>query len=193
MEEERIKEMALQLANEQSSLDSKVQQSIEDNYDKQLATLKDNKALNELTNQITERNIKVKLGKDMFNVMSEEQRLELSAYFLDCEKQKLDYRKKKEKALITEEVRAEIKEKKVEILKKRYGYMYGKDEEFIPSKTYNKIREIANWYNGTSDTFKKIVKGTFKLALYGTIIYLAIKYGYEGLLWLSNNVNINAQ
>ena len=104
------------------------------------------------------------------------------------------YNKKKLNKVILEEVQAEVFNKKVEALKKKYGYLYQKDENgniinFIPSKTYNKYRAFCHWWENTTDGFKKIVKGTLKVLFWSAIVGLVVLVGYKIFDWISS-VNI---
>lgn len=161
-------------------------------YDKNKEQLLANDDFKNLTQQIIERSAKAELTKDMLAILSEEQKNELSAYLLQCEKQKLDYRKKKEKKVVLEEVKAEVAEKKINALKRRYGYLYKLDEngqpkDFIANKFVNKYKELINWWDGTSDGFKKIVKGILKVVLWGGIAALIILLGYRAFKWIAEN------
>ena len=101
---------------------------IQNQYDENKRQLATNEDFKELTQQIVKRSAKAELEKDMLAILSDEQKNELSKYLLDCEKHKLDYRKKKEKKVVLEEVKAEVSAKKINALKKRYGYLYKQDE-----------------------------------------------------------------
>lgn len=164
-------------------------------YEDNKKTLMDKEDFKELTKQITERATKVQLSKDMLAIMSEEQKNAITNYALECQKKQFEYRRKLEKNLICEEVRAEVQNKKIEILKKRYGHLYKKDQngeiiDFIPSKFHNVTKEIANWWNSTSDNFKKIVYATLKLAFWGVVLWLVVKYGYQILKWIAENFKL---
>lgn len=165
---------------------------IQNQYDENKKQLATNEDFKQLTQQIVERSAKAELTKDMLGILTEEQKNELSAYLLQCEKQKLSYRKKKEKKVVLEEVKAEISEKKINALKKRYGYLYKQDEngnpkDFVANKFVNKYKEFINWWDNTTDGFKKIVKGALKLLFWGAIGTLIILLGYRALRWIAEN------
>ena len=168
-----------------------VADTIEKQYEKNRNELATKDDFIGLTEEITERSAKAKLGEDMLAVMSQEHKNALSAYALDCEKKKLEFRTKKEKKLILEDVKADIAQKKIETLKKRYGYMYKDGEEFIPSKSYNRQREIVNWWNGLSDNIKKTIKGVLKVAIWCGIGVLVFVLGRRVMLWIIENVELN--
>ena len=161
-------------------------------YEQEKSTLSKSEDFKKITHEIVERGAKAELAGDMLKILTEEQKNELSAYILECEKQKLNYRKKKEKGIIVEEVKAEISNKKIEALKKRYGYLYEQDENgnpknFIANKLVNKYKEFCNWWEGTSDGFKKIVKGILKVVFWGGLAFLVVMIGYRGIMWIAEN------
>lgn len=165
---------------------------IQNQYDENKRQLATNEDFKELTQQIVKRSAKAELEKDMLAILSDEQKNELSKYLLDCEKHKLDYRKKKEKKVVLEEVKAEVSAKKINALKKRYGYLYKQDEngepiDFVANKFVNKYKEFINWWDGTSDGFKKIVKGILKVIFWGGIACLIVLLGYRAFAWIAEN------
>ena len=80
---------------------------IQTEYDRAKQGLQSNEDFKKLANEIVARSAKAELSKDMLAILSEEQKNELTAYMLECEKGKLAYRKKQEKKVIIEEVKAE--------------------------------------------------------------------------------------
>ncbi len=165
---------------------------IQTEYDRAKQGLKSNEDFKKLTNEIVVRSAKAELSKDMLAILSEEQKNELTAYMLDCEKSKLAYRKKQEKKVIIEEVKAEVSNKKIEALKKRYGYLYPKDDKgevigFVANKSVNKYKEFCNWWDGTTDGFKRIVKGSLKVLLWTGVATLVCILGYRVLRWIADN------
>lgn len=165
---------------------------IQTEYDRAKQGLQTNEDFKKLTNEIVVRSAKAELSKDMLAILTEEQKNELTAYMLECEKGKLAYRKKQEKKVIIEEVRAEVSNKKIEALKKRYGYLYPKDEKgepigFVANKAVNKYKEFCNWWDGTTDGFKRIVKGSLKVLLWAGVSVLVVIVGYRALKWVSDN------
>lgn len=177
------------VANSNSNL---AHNEIQNEYDRAKQGLQNNNDFKNLTNEIVVRSAKAELSKDMLEILSQEQRNELSAYLLECEKAKLSYRKKQEKKVIIEEVKAEVSNKRIEALKKRYGYLYEKDQNgepigFIANKAVNKYKEFCNWWDGTTDGFKRIVKGSLKVLFwvgFGTLICIV---GYRALKWVADN------
>lgn len=165
---------------------------IQTEYDKAKQGLQTNEDFKKLTNEIVVRSAKAELSKDMLAILTEEQKNELTAYMLECEKGKLAYRKKQEKKVIIEEVKAEVSNKKIEALKKRYGYLYPKDEKgepvgFIANKAVNKYKEFCNWWDGTTDGFKRIVKGSMKVLFWVGVSTLVCVLGYRGIKWITDN------
>ena len=195
---EKIVNAVVEKAKEQfnsGEVEQKVLTDVADTIEKQYEKNRNELATKEdfigLTEEITERSAKAKLGEDMLAVMSQEHKNALSAYALDCEKKKLEFRTKKEKKLILEDIKADLVQKKIEILKKKYGYMYKENEPFIPSKSYNRQRELVNWWNGLSINVKKTIKGLFRVAIWGAIAVLGVTIGRRALLWLMENVKFN--
>lgn len=164
-----------------------VKKEISSQYEKNKSELSENEDFKKLTKEIINRSAQANLKNDMLQILTQEQQNELQIYLLENEKSKLSFRKKKEKKIIIEEVKAEISNRKIEALRKRYGYLYGKDEDFVPSKIHNKIKEVVNWWNGTSNNFKKFIKGTLKFCFYGAIAFLIIFLGYRGIKWIVEN------
>ena len=165
--------------------------TIEKQYEKNRNELATKDEFIGLTEEITERSAKAKLGEDMLAVMSQEHKNALSAYALDCEKKKLEFRTKKEKKLILEDVKADIAKKKIETLEKRYGYMYKEDEAFIPSKSYNRQRELVNWWNGLSVNVKRTIKGITRVLFWCGVGVLVFVLGKRGIQWIIENVKFN--
>lgn len=166
---------------------------IQEQYKQHKSELKSNEDFVNLTKEVVARSAKAELQKEILDILSEEQRNELAGYLLECEKQKLEYRKKKERKVIIEDVKSKIAEQKIESLKRRYGYLYKKDAngepiEFVASKAVNKYKEYCNWWLGTSDGFKKIVKGVLRFLLWGAVVFLVATVGYELIMWLVDGV-----
>lgn len=197
MDEKTLQEMDEKLEEAKknaNSITSLVKTEIKNQYDKDKQQLTNSDDFKNLTKEITERTAKAELGKDMLNVLNEEQKNELALYMLQCEKQKISYRKKKEKKVILEDVKADIFNKKVEALKKKYGYLYEKDENgnilnFVPSKSYNRYRAFVNWWDNTSDGFKKITKGILKALFWSLIVGVVAVLGYK-LFMFVNGLNL---
>ena len=170
---------------------SLVHEEIQEQYNESKKALVKTEDFKKLTDEITRRSAEAELGKDMLEILNQEQKNALATYVLECEKKKLDFKQKKEKDIIEEEIKAEVFKKKVEILQKRYGHLYEKDEQgniknFVPSKSYNKYKSFVNWWDNTSDGFKKITKGILKVLLGIGIIALIIILGKAGFKWLIN-------
>lgn len=172
---------------------SSVDEQIKEEYDRQRQQLQKSDDFKNLSKEIIERSAKASLAKDMLEILNQEQKNQLSAYVLELEKEKLNFRRKREKKIVIEEVKSEIANRKIEALKVRYSYLYKENEPFIPNKSYNRQREIANWWNGTSDNFKRIVKGTLKFMFWGTVGALTVYFGYQGIRWLVENTNAVSQ
>lgn len=173
------------------SITGLVHEEIQDQYEESKKALIKSEKFKNLADEITRRSAEAELGKDMLAILSQEQKNALAQYVLECEKKKLDFKQKKEKGLIEEDVKAQVFAKKVEILKNRYGHLYEKDENgniknFVPSKSYNKYKSFVNWWDNTSDGFKKITKGVLRFLLWGGIIALVIIIGKAGFEWLIN-------
>lgn len=177
---------------EQQNYSGLAHDEIQDQYEKNRRELSKNEDFQRISREIVERGAKAELTNDMLQILTTEQKNELSAYILECEKQKLNFRKKKEKGVILEEVKAEVSNKKIEALKKRYGYLYEKDENgepknFIANKMVNKYKEFCNWWDGTTDGFKRVVKGFLKAFIWVGIGSLAVLLGYRFFMWVAEN------
>ena len=176
---------------ETSKVSDLVKAEIENQYAQNTSALTQSEDFKTLTQEIVKRKAQADLSKDMLEVLNEEQKNALAKFVLDCEKEKLEFRKKKEKKIIIEEIKADLFNKKVEALKKKYGYLYKRDENgdligFVPNKMYNKYASFCNWWANTTDGFKKIVKGTLKVVFWVGVAGLAIVIGYNLFEWISN-------
>ena len=160
---------------------------VETQYQKDKEELVNDEKFQETSKNIVTKSAEIKMQEDLLNLLNQKQKNDLAQYALECEKSKLEYRKKKEKDVILADVKAEIANKKIETLWKRYGYMYKDRKDFIPNKSYNRQKEIANWWNGTSDNFKKVVRGTFKFVFWAGFISLAVVLGYRIFMWIVEN------
>lgn len=181
-------------AKEEKPLTSRVNSMVTDELKKRYTESKEtvfsDSEINKIANNIMIRETKSQLEQDMLAILSAEQKNALAKYALDCEKEKLDYQKKKEKNLVKQQVKAEVFNKKVDVLKNKYGYLYKKDENgnllnFIPSKSYNKYKAFCNWWDGTTDGFKKIVKGTLKVMFWVALVGVIGLVGYKLIMWIS--------
>lgn len=196
MDEEKLQELdnKLEEAKKNAQLSNLVKNEINSQYEKDKQEVANSVSFKQLTKEITERSAKAILTEDMIKVLTAEQKNELALHILECQKEQMTYRKKHEKKVILEDVKAEIFNKKVEALKKKYGYLYEKDENgnilnFVPSKSYNKYRAFCNWWENTTDGFKKIVKGTLKVVFWVSVASLVGILLYKGFTWFSN-INI---
>ena len=164
---------------------------IQSSYEKHTKDLMNSDNFNKATRKIVEESAEAELKRDTLGVLDQKQKNELAEYTLECEKQKLEYRKKMEKGLIKEEVKSDIAKKKIETLKNRYGYLYQQDENgepknFVANKFVNQYKEFCNWYKGTGDGFRKFIGTTLKILIWGGIAFLVVTFGFKGLKWLSN-------
>lgn len=194
---EEIKTSLAEMQNEsnQSNTDTNnglLRQTFDKDYETRLGELRESNEYKQQVDEIVKESASVLIQHDKLNILSEKQKNELAEYELECEKQQLAYRKKKEKKLIKEQAKAKIQKQKIEILQTRYGYLYKLDEngkpiDFVSSKFVNKYKEFCNWYSTTSDGFKKIVKGTLKIMFWCGVIFLA----YKGFRWLANSGIMN--
>ena len=174
---------------QQESITNLVHEEIQEQYKSSKKELVKTDEFKKLTDEITRRSAEAELGKDMLDILDQEQKNALAKYVLECKKKTLDFKQKKEKGIIEEDVKAQVFAKKVEILQKRYGHLYEKDENgniknFVPSKSYNKYKSFVNWWDNTSDGFKKITKGILKVMFGIGIIALIFIIGKAGFKWL---------
>ena len=183
--EEQISARKQELATK--SIITDVKGEIDKQYEQEKKALQENVEFANISKEVVQRSAKANLAKDMLDVMTQEHKNELSAYVLKTEKEKLAVKMKLEKQVIKAEIDAEVMERKILALKKRYGYLYKDNENFVASKKYNKFRELENWWSSTSTTFRKVVTGTLKFILWGTLAFLVIYFGYQGVKWLMEN------
>lgn len=189
--QKRFEESKNQMMAPASNMLKLVEQEIDRQYAENNQELAQNSELKEITEEVVKRKAKAVLSRDMLAVLSEEQKNELAKFILDCEKEKLNFRKRKEKKVIIENVKADIFNQKVEALKKKYGYLYKKDENgeivgFVPNKLYNKYAAFVNWWDNTTNDFKKIVKGTLKVVFWAGVVAVVVLVGYHIFDWVSS-------
>lgn len=189
--QQRFEESKNQMMAPASNMLKLVEQEIDKQYAENNQELAQNGELKEITEEVVKRKAKAVLSRDMLAVLNEEQKNELAKFILDCEKEKLNFRKRKEKKVILENVKADIFNQKVEALKKKYGYLYKKDENgeivgFVPNKLYNKYAAFVNWWDNTTGDFKKIVKGTLKVVFWGGVVAVVVLVGYHIFDWVSS-------
>ena len=189
--QKRFEESKNQMMAPASNMLKLVEQEIDRQYAENNQELAQNSELKEITEEVVKRKAKAVLSRDMLAVLSEEQKNELAKFILDCEKEKLNFRKRKEKKVIIENVKADIFNQKVEALKKKYGYLYKKDENgeivgFVPNKIYNKYAAFVNWWDNTTNDFKKIVKGTLKVVFWAGVVAVVVLVGYHIFDWVSS-------
>lgn len=189
--QKRFEESKNQIMAPASNMLKLVEQEIDRQYAENNQELAQNSELKEITEEVVKRKAKAVLSRDMLAVLSEEQKNELAKFILDCEKEKLNFRKRKEKKVIIENVKADIFNQKVEALKKKYGYLYKKDENgeivgFVPNKLYNKYAAFVNWWDNTTNDFKKIVKGTLKVVFWAGVVAVVVLVGYHIFDWVSS-------
>lgn len=187
----RFEESKNQMMAPASNMLKLVEQEIDRQYAENNQELAQNSELKEITEEVVKRKAKAVLSRDMLAVLSEEQKNELAKFILDCEKEKLNFRKRKEKKVIIENVKADIFNQKVDALKKKYGYLYKKDENgeivgFVPNKLYNKYAAFVNWWDNTTNDFKKIVKGTLKVVFWAGVVAVVVLVGYHIFDWVSS-------
>ena len=173
-----------------NNIDNKISEIISTSYDNNLQQIQKSKEFSQRVTQNAVDKVDNQLRKDKLENLNEKQMLELGEHILNCEKQKLSYRKKKEKQLVKLEVKCEIAQRKYDALFLRYGYMYKDKTSFIPSKFYNQFKELVNWYNGTGALFRKIIKGTILLFFSIAIGYVLFNIGKFGLGWFIENFEI---
>lgn len=192
MKDKDLEALEVQISARKHELETRnivtdVKGEIDKQYEQEKKALQENVEFANISKEVVQRSAKANLAKDMLDVMTQEHKNELSAYVLKTEKEKLAVKMKLEKQVIKAEIDAEVMERKILALKKRYGYLYKDNENFVASKKYNKFRELENWWSNTSTTFRKIVTGTLKLILWGTVAFLVLYFGYQGVQWLMEN------
>lgn len=187
IKKKRQEQQEKQEAKNELSVQAFVGNEISAQYEKDKQELANSEEFQRCSKEITVRATQAQFDKDRLDILKQEHLNELSAYILACEKEKLKFRQDKEKKLIIEDVKADLANKRIITLKKRYGYLYKEGEEFIPSKSYNRQREIANWWGGTSETFRKVVKSTAKAIGICALVFALGFVGYKAIQWLLYN------
>lgn len=192
----QIEERKLAIAQQQEQLPniSDKTADIAGQYEQNKTEIAKEEWFKEATQQVTEKATKVQLSKDMLEIMSQEQKNALAQYALECEKKKLEYRQKAERKLIKAEVKADKQNREIEILKKRFGYMYPKDKngdiiDFIPSRPHNIYKELVNRWSSAGQGFKKFVKTLFVVLFSGCAIALFCLLGMNLFKWLIKNMD----
>lgn len=151
------------------------------------------------------RGVSAALREEEVEIEDQELRNELQAYAVKKKKEELDYRAKKEKDIVRQEVKAQVFEKKYEIARKRYGYLYTSKTEkrtdadgneymvevppkdFTPNKVINKLKEITHYYNNLSKTAQHAIWITVKLVLVVGAVALVGWLGWELIKFISSN------
>ena len=162
---------------------------------------------------VDEQRVAAELASQQIDNEQKKLENELKTYILKTQKAQLDYRKKMERRLIRQGVKAEIKQAKRLIAERRFGYLYQEDgtyttiekdqngnsvevqhtkyKDFSPSYTINKMKEIQNWYKNQTEIVQKAIWNTVKFVIFGGlgvgIIYIVIK----ALKWLSQSGILN--
>lgn len=162
---------------------------IQGQYERNKQEIAEREDFKKATQEITNRAVQAKLEEDAIDILTQEQKNDLAKYVLQIEKEKLDFRKKKEKKIILEEIKAELQNKRIEALKLRYGYMYKESENFIPSKLHNIQKEIVNKWESTSINTKKIIKGIIRILFYGGFAVLIAIVGTKLIKWVIENAD----
>ena len=162
----------------ESGVDVVKQQKVQD-----LETIARNKDFQQKSLEINMRGVGAELHSEEVKILDKELQNELDTYILKKKKEELDYRAKKEKDIVRQDVKAQVFEKKYEIARKRYGYLYKStwedridedgnitkvevpSKDFTPNKLINKLKEIAHYYNNLSATAQKMIWTTLKLVL----------------------------
>lgn len=165
-----------------------------------LECISKNEEFQEKSLNINARDINSKLDKLGNEVLDREINNKYKQYQLKKLEEKLDYKTKKEKNLIKQEVKGEIAKKKYEIAYKRYGYLYkptykevvdengnvvlddeGKpvmttvpSKNFTPNKFINIMKEAANFWANLSTNTQKIIWTTIKFLILGGVASLVI-------------------
>lgn len=190
--EELLKENQLSISdttkNSMQVRNETLENAITQDYTSAMGDLQQTTDYKEIIKKVVEEGAKTKLESDMLSILNDRQKNELAKYALDCQKEQLEYRKKKEKKLIKEQVNADIIEKQIEIQKKKYGYLYKADKDgnlidFVPNSFVNKFRAVCHWYANLGGGIKKVLWTTIKIGLIVGGVFLAVK----GMSWLANS------
>lgn len=175
--------------------------------EKDLSNIQNNENFQKLSREITERDVAVKMQKDANEVLSGELKNKYDEYYLKKQKESLDFRMKKEKNIIAQQIKAELKEEKRRIAEIRFGYLYEQDgtytysekgndgkiiektaikyKDFTASYSINRLKEFQNWYKNQTATVQKIIWSSVKFFVIGGIAVAFIAILIRIIRWLA--------
>lgn len=164
---------------------------VEEQAKKDYIAISENEAFRKASLETNTREVTAELQAKVNEIQDKELQNEYQAYLLKKKKEELDYRVKREKDIIKQDVKAQVFNKKYSIAKQRYGYLYNptwqdkldengkpmKNEngepirELVPSKDFtsngflNKMREFEHYYENLSVTARKAIWTALKTVL----------------------------
>lgn len=176
---------------------------------KDLQKISENEEFRNASLQLNTRTVASKLDEEANKVLDKELQNELDKYRLKKIKEELDYRQKKEKRIVKQQVRADVKATKRRIAEQRFGYLYTPDgtytykdkdgndvtttkyKNFTPSWTINKMKEVSNWYKNQTETVQKMIWHTVKFVIFGGAGVGVCFLLYKVVRWLAASGALN--
>lgn len=175
--------------------------------EKDLSEIKDNEKFKQLSKAITEREIGYKLQENALTIQGKEFQNQYDEYVLKKKKEALAFRIKKERNIVSQQVKAELNEEKRRISEKRFGYLYEADgtytyyekdvsgklielqaikyKNFTPSYSINRLKELQNWYKNQTETAQKAIWTTVKFVFFSGIAVASVFIIIKLLRWLA--------
>lgn len=164
---------------------------VEEQAKKDYVAISENEEFRRASLETHTREVSAELQSKANEIQDKELQNEYQAYLLKKKKEELDYRVRREKDIIKQDVKAQVFQKKYSIAKQRYGYLYNptwqdkldengkpmKNEngepirELVPSKDFtsnsflNKMREFEHYYENLSVTARKAIWTALKTVL----------------------------
>lgn len=176
---------------------------------KDLQAISENEEFQNASRELNTRKVAGKLEEEANKVLDKELQNELDKYRLKKIKEELDYRQKKEKRIVKQQVRADVKATKRRIAEQRFGYLYIPDgtytyvdkdgneqtaikyKNFTPSWSINKMKEVSNWYKNQTETVQKIIWNTVRFVIFGGMGAAVCYVIYRAVRWLASSGALN--
>ena len=152
--------------------------------EKDLAEIAESEAFTVPSQLIHAREVANILHKKDLEIQDEEISRQWDMYLLGKKKEELAYKAKKEKGIVKQKVKANVKKEKRDIAMIRYGHLYEKDEngeykDFTVSTFINRYKEFANWYQSLTENTRKVINSSikfiFRTGLTVGLVYLAYR------------------
>ena len=153
---------------------------IDEQREKDFDAIKNGEAFKNKNQVLNKKEVDMALRQKENFLTNEELNREWEEYLLAKKKEQQAYTIKKEKRLIKQDVKSKIAAQKREIALNTFGYLYADDkgniQNFVYSKSINRLRQFANWYKSLEESTRKIIKSTILLII-GLGIFAAFSVG----------------